>query len=168
MYCTPCTPLLPPLAIPLAHCLLRVAHGQTQVACQAKLKMAVDKSDWEVAHNWDEKGAYLYKDGMSQQVCTLFDWQAPEVNYNQLMMKYKCETMMEEGEKKATQVTSKSKAQQLKTPNSMQVGCTTGSGSFTTPDKIAEMQAKRRRVESLRPPPPRVGSKASPPDASAA
>ena len=130
--------------------------------------MAVETSEWEISHNWDEKGAYLHRDGMSQQVHTLFDWEAPEVNYTQLTMKYKCEALMEHETKAATQVASKSKAQLQQTPSNLHVGAKGSSGSFATPDKIAEMQAKRRRVELSRPPPPRLASKASPPDASTA
>ena len=130
--------------------------------------MAVETSEWEISHNWDEKGAYLHRDGMSQQVHTPFDWQAPEVNYTQLTMKYKCEALMEHETKAATQVASKSKAQLQQTPSNLHVGAKGSSGSFATPDKIAEMQAKRRRVELSRPPPPRLASKASPPDASTA
>jgi hypothetical protein len=131
---------------------------------QAKLKMPVT-ADWQIEHNWDEKAACLFKDGMSQQLSILFDWAGPELNYTQLLIKLKCDALAEVEAQKVKGKSGPGARQAVTTPGQSSGSGHTNPRSMVTPDKVEELAAKKRRVElrGVPPSPKQGGKKATPP-----
>lgn len=133
---------------------------------QAKLNMAVSE-DWQILHNHCEKTATICREGMSQQLASLFDWAVDELNYTQLLIKLKCDALAD-GEAQKAIGKSGPGARAVTTPGAKSSGSGhTDPRSIITPEKVGELAAKKRRVELRRvPPSPKQGGKkpAPPPD----
>jgi hypothetical protein len=132
---------------------------------QAKLNMAVDE-DWQFLHNHCEKTATICREGMSQQLASLFDWAVDELNYTQLLIKLKCDALAD-GEAQKAIGKSGPGARAVTTPGAKSSGSGHNPLCIITPEKVGELAAKKRRVELRRvPPSPKQGGKkpAPPPD----